>query len=100
MCAHTPDNVFFSPYTGYFPDEQPSKPNPSKVGEAGKALEYYAWGGMVQLKPNEPTDNDFDDYHNFVWSRVVLKAWVDGAYKYRVIPDDLVEKFFDAPEGE
>jgi hypothetical protein len=98
MRAYTPDDVAFSPFTGYLPDKKGDKPNPRKIGEAGDALQYYAWGGTIQFRPNE--ESAHDDFDNFVWSRLVLQVWVDGAYKYRVIPDELVDKFFGAPEGE
>lgn len=97
--THTPSHISITSEPGV-----PAKAYVDKFGEAGRVLEWHAWGGFLNTSgvPDITDDDDFDDcFFRFKrnWSRFVLETWVDGEMKIRVIPDELVQKairFFQA----
>ena len=97
-----PSAIFYSPYSGLRPNEKHSHiPYPKNKGEAGKAFEFLAWGGATKTSFIDTTDSgDCDPSNVFLEFQHVIRTNVDGDYKLRVIPDELTERFFNAPEGQ
>lgn len=96
--THTPAHISITSEPGV-----PRKAWEDKYGEAGRVLEWHAWGGFLKSSGVPGiTDHDFDDYFfSFNWSRFELETWVEEKKKIRVIPDEMVQKvFFEDPRGE
>jgi hypothetical protein len=95
--AVTPRNVFRDPLTG-----GPGNTTSQRTkGEAGYALEYYAFGGH----PNTTfttEEEDIDLIDRFLWSRLSVRTFVERirTSKDRHIPVKLLNKFFKASKSE
>ncbi len=98
-----PSKTFYSAYSGLRPNEDcPKIPFPENRGEVGKAFEYLSWGGVSKVSPVDGADDDENAKIDaaFLGALHIIRTNVDGDYKRRVLPGELAECFFKAPEGQ
>ncbi|KAJ9132395.1 hypothetical protein NKR19_g9323 [Coniochaeta hoffmannii] len=96
-----PSKTFYSAYSGLRPNEDcPKIPFPENRGEVGKAFEYLSWGGVSKVSPVDGADDDENAKIDaaFLGALHIIRTNVDGDYKRRVLPGELAECFFKAPE--